>query len=69
MLFGRLRVPFERLAAEPRESARSAHRAATLRPPRGDSPRRPVSLVIPPVAALEDAYLGLDRLDRAELDE
>jgi hypothetical protein len=69
MLFGRLRVPFERLAAEPRESARSAHRAATASRPRGDSPRRPISLVPPTVALPDDEYVGLDRLDREELDE
>jgi hypothetical protein len=69
MLFGRLRVPFERLAAEPRESARSARRATTVQGPRGDSPRRPVSLAPPPAEPLEDAYVGLDRLDREELDE
>jgi len=69
MLFGRLRVPFERLAAEPRESARSAFRPTAAVGPRGDSPRRPVSLVPPPVAALEGEYAGLDRLDREELDE
>jgi hypothetical protein len=37
--------------------------------PRGDSPRRPISLVPSPVGALEDSYVGLDRLDREELDE
>ena len=73
MLFGRLRVPFERLAAEPRERPRSAHRAAhgSVGPTgaRGDSPRRrPISLVPPPLDARED-YVGLDRLDREELDE
>jgi len=70
MLFGRLRVPFERLAAEPRERPRSAHRAAHHAPvgARGDSPRRPISLVPPPLDARED-YVGLDRLDREELDE
>jgi hypothetical protein len=57
MLFGRLRVPFERLAAEPRESARSARVTTTPAGPRGDSPRR------------DESYVGLDRLDREELDE
>ena len=67
MLFGRLRVPYERLAAEPRENARSAHRP-TLGPvgPRGDSPRRTLSLV---ATGLDEDYAGLDRLDREELDE
>ena len=70
MLFGRLRVPFERLAAEPRESARSALRANTAAVrSRGDSPRRPVSLAPPPVTAREEDYVGLERLDREELDE
>jgi hypothetical protein len=71
MLFGRLRVPFERLAAEPRERPRSAHRAAHAPAgARGDSPRRrPISLVPPPVEAVDDDYVGLDRLDREELDE
>jgi hypothetical protein len=69
MFFGRLRVPFERLAAEPRERARSALRAAHASlGPRGDSPRRPISPVSPPVDACED-YVGLDHLDREELDE
>jgi hypothetical protein len=58
MLFGRLRFPFERLAAEPRESARSARRATTTSAgPRGDSPRR------------DETYPGLERLDSEELDE
>jgi len=67
MLFGRLRVPYERLAAEPRENARSAHRPA-MGParPRGDSPRRTLSLL---PAGLDDDFAGLDRLDREELDE
>jgi hypothetical protein len=69
MLFGRLRVPFERLAAEPRESARSARRAALVQGPRGDSPRRPLSVVPASVDGGDDAYVGLDRLDREELDE
>jgi hypothetical protein len=70
MLFGRLRVPFERLAAESRESTRSARRAAHASVgARGDSPRRPISLVPPPAEARADDYTGLDRLDREELDE
>jgi hypothetical protein len=69
MLFGRLRVPFERLVAEPRESARTARRATRVQGPRGDSPRRPLSVAPPPVDEIDNAYLGLDRLDREELDE
>jgi hypothetical protein len=73
MLFGRLRVPFERLAAEPRERPRSAHRAAHgsvgSAGARGDSPRRPISLVPPPTETRDDDFAGLDRLDREELDE
>jgi hypothetical protein len=67
MLFGRLRVPYERLAAEPRESARSGLRAAFAPTgPRGDSPRRSLSLL---PAGLDEEYAGLDHLDREELDE
>jgi hypothetical protein len=73
MLFGRLRVPFERLAAESRESTRSARRAAHGSVgsvgSRGDSPRRPISLVPPTAEGRADDYTGLDRLDREELDE
>ena len=65
-MFGRLRVPYQRLAAEPRETARAARRGTTspIRS-RGDSPRRTLSLL----AAGLDEYAGLDRLDREELDE
>ncbi|HEY8039417.1 MAG TPA: hypothetical protein VIF15_06465 [Polyangiaceae bacterium] len=64
MLFGRHRVPFERaISPEPRERLQSGfHQVST---PRGESPRRPLSL-LPPVI---DEFEGLDRLDRAELDE
>ena len=80
MLFGRLRVPFERLAAESREGLRADARAsfaplpewacASLHGPvgpRGDSPRRCVVPTAPPRAS--DDYTGLERLDREELDE
>ena len=65
MLFGRLRTPVERaLAPEPRDRFESGfHVVADVR---GDLPQRPLPLVPPPV---EDQYLGLDRLDREELDE
>ena len=62
MLFGRLRVPFERLAAEPR--VRSLLRVAPV--PRGDSPRRTLLGV---TVHTDDDYVGLDHLDREELDE
>jgi len=65
MLFGRLRTPVERaLAPEPRDRFESGfHVVADVR---GDLPQRPLTLVPPPV---EDEFLGLDRLDREELDE
>jgi len=64
MLLGRLRAPYERLAAEFR----------VLRPTplarRGDSARRLLSLVTPlRVDGVMDDYAGLDRLDREDLDE
>lgn len=67
MLFGRHRTPFERvLAREPRDRFESGfHVVPSVR---GDSPRRPLSLV-PPPAVVEDEFEGLDRLDREELDE
>lgn len=66
MLFGRHRTPFERvLAREPRDRFESG--LYDVRSVRGDSPRRPLSLV--PSAPLEDEFEGLDRLDREELDE
>jgi hypothetical protein len=71
MLFGRHRTPFERvLAREPRDRFESGfHDVAVTAPEgqsvRGDSPRRPLSLVPPPA----DEFEGLDRLDREELDE
>ncbi len=66
MMFGRHRTPFERmLAREPRDRFESCfHEVASVR---GDSPRRPLSLVPPPPP--KDEYEGLDRLDREELDE
>ena len=64
MLFGRLRVPYERLAAEPRSGLRGARMQNA---PRGDSPRRALALVTTRVD--DDDYVGLDRLDREELDE
>jgi hypothetical protein len=64
MLFGLLREPYQRLAAEFRG----------LRPPsrrlRAESARRLLSIVAPlRVDGIIDPYAGLDRLDRAELDE
>jgi hypothetical protein len=73
MLFGRHRTPFERvLAREPRDRFESGFHdvpGSALAGPtvRGDSPRRPLSLVPPPPA--KDEFEGLDRLDREELDE
>lgn len=68
MLFGRHRTPFERvLAREPRDRFESG--LHDVRAARGDSPRRPLSLVTPPPAKDEDEFEGLDRLDREELDE
>jgi hypothetical protein len=66
MLFGRHRTPFERmLAREPRDRFESGfHDVSSVR---GDSPRRPLSLV-PPLPE-KDEFEGLDRLDREELDE
>ena len=66
MLFGRHRTPFERvLAREPRDRFESGlHDVSSIR---GDSPRRPLSLV--PPAPEHDEFEGLDRLDREELDE
>jgi hypothetical protein len=65
MLFGRLRSPYSRVAAEIRG-------LRALPPPsRGESARLRVSLVpSPPFADRgRDDYAGLDRLDREELDE
>jgi hypothetical protein len=62
----RLRAPFERLAAEPRDPRSALRASLSHAAPRGDSPRP--SLVLLP-AGLEDEYVGLDRLDREELDE
>jgi hypothetical protein len=73
MLFGRHRTPFERvLAREPRDRFESGFHVAAGSSlaggaVRGDSPRRPLSLVPPP--PVEDEFEGLDRLDREELDE
>lgn len=67
MLFGRHRTPFERvIAREPRDRFESG--LYDVRSVRGDSPRRPLSLVPSPLDA-EDEFEGLDRLDREELDE
>jgi hypothetical protein len=73
MLFGRLRVPLDR---EPTVSAdrRTASGFYVIPVPRGETPRRPLSVVPPPPSSQpssrrEDEYAGLDRLDREELDE
>ncbi len=72
-MFGRHRTPFERmLAREPRDRFESGFHDVAVpalggQPVRGDSPRRPLSLVPPP--PLDDEFAGLDRLDREELDE
>lgn len=73
MLFGRHRTPFERvLAREPRDRFESGFHdlsssAIAGQAVRGDSPRRPLTLVPPPPET--DEFEGLDRLDREELDE
>ena len=73
MLFGRHRTPFERvLAWEPRDRFESGFHdvvvpAVAGQAVRGDSPRRPLSLV--PPSPEVDEFEGLDRLDREELDE
>jgi hypothetical protein len=66
MLFGRLRVPLEREPSRD-EDTRSKSGVHVVPPTRGETPRRPLSLVPPPER--EDEYAGLDRLDRDELDE
>ena len=67
MLFGRLRTPVERaLAPEPRDRFESGfHVVADVR---GDLPQRPLTLVPRPME-LDDEFVGLDRLDRDELDD
>jgi hypothetical protein len=65
MLFGRLRSPYQRLAAEVRDT-----RPQPLAR-RGHSARQLLSLVVLPlrVDGILDDYADLDRLDREELDE
>jgi hypothetical protein len=67
MLFGRLRMPLERSSShEIAERPRSGlHRIPAVR---GGSPHRVVPLV-PVPAPLDDEFVGIDRLDREELDE
>jgi hypothetical protein len=77
MLFGRLRVPLER--DDSRDlGPRTKSGLHVIPPVRGDSPQRAFSH--PPVdrpshplsllpAPLDDEFVGLDRLDREELDE
>jgi hypothetical protein len=78
MLFGRLRVPVERaLAPEPRDRHESGFHVVgdELRDeaPHGVPvrPVLPVLSLVPPAApdARDDEFVGLDRLDREELDE
>jgi hypothetical protein len=68
MLFGRLRVPLDREPSCGGE-VRTPSGVHEIPTPRGETPRRPLSLVPPPPDPREDEYAGLDRLDREELDE
>jgi hypothetical protein len=71
MLFGRLRVPFERAATRDL-GPRTESGLHSIAPVRGDSPQRPLALVPPPPPVqlqLDAEFEGLDRLDREELDE
>jgi hypothetical protein len=79
MLFGRLRVPVERaLSPEPRDRPESGFHvvavgAAGVRDvaPRNDTACTiaPRLSLVPPQLPGDDQYVGLDRLDRDELDE
>ncbi len=76
MLFGRLRVPVERaLSPEPSDRFASGFHVVA-EPCRGEAPHappsRPVSThlsLVPSPLPDDDAFAGLDRLDREELDE
>lgn len=68
MLFGRLRVPLDREPCRD-EDVFAKSGVHVIAETRGETPRRPLSLVPSAPRQGEDEYAGLDRLDREELDD